>query len=152
MLNYEKAIADDATMLTQTANNSKQYWNYSDEQMLLWKEDLKVDADYISNNIVYKAFNENSFIGFYALRFDMQKKCYEVDHFWLTTDNINKGFGRQIFENIVSQLKLLDQTKFFLIAEPNAIGFYQKMNGKKIESIESKIFGRTLDIYEFMVN
>ena len=152
MLTYQKAIIDDAQLLTKTANDSKRYWNYSDEQMSLWKEDLKVDADYISNNIVYKVFNENSFVGFYALKFDNKENCYEVDHLWLRTDNINKGFGRQIFEHIISQLTSSDQTRFFLIAEPNAVGFYQKMNGKKIKSIESKISGRTLDIYEFMIN
>ena len=38
-----------------------------------------------------------------------------------------------------------------LIAEPNAIGFYQKMNGSAVGKFQSKISGRVLDIYEFKI-
>jgi len=152
MLNYQKAIVCDAEILTEIAHSSKRFWIYTDEQMSLWKEDLTITENYLSNNLVYKVYNENKLIGFYALKFDDSENCYEIDHFWLTPENIKKGFGRHIFKNAVSQLSVLYQTKFFLVAEPNAIGFYEKMNGRKIKSMQSKIPGRTLDIYEFLMN
>ena len=90
-------------------------------------------------------------IGFYALKFDETENCYEIDHLWLLPENINKGYGKHIFQNIISQLSTLNQKRCILTAEPNATGFYQKMNGKIISTFESKISGRMLEVYEFKI-
>ena len=152
MLRYEKAAANDCEQLTQIAHSSKRYWNYSEAQMLLWKDDLTLDANYILHNLVYKIFHQKTLIGFYALKLDETENCYEIDHLWLLPENINKGFGAIIFKNIIAQLSQLQQKRCTLVAEPNAIGFYKKMNGKIIRSFESKISGRMLDVYEFKIN
>ena len=152
MLSYEKPTANDGEQLTQIAYSSKRYWNYSDAQMLLWKDDLTIDSNYILDNLVYKVINQKTCIGFYVLKFDDNETCYEIDHLWLMPENINKGFGAIIFKNIIAQLSELKQKRCTLIAEPNAIGFYKKMNGKIIRSFESKIPGRMLDVYEFKTN
>ena len=151
MLTYKKATVDDGELLTNISTTSKRYWNYSEEQLLLWKEDLEINEKYLLSNLVYKVFYSEKLIGFYALKFDETENCYEIDHLWLLPDNIKKGYGKHIFQNIISQLSTLNQTRCILTAEPNAIGFYQKMNGKIISTFESKISGRMLEVYEFKI-
>ncbi len=148
-LTYLKADVNDAQQLTEIAISSKKYWGYSKSLMKIWKNDLTLTINYIEENIVYKIYHNDLLIGFYALKFNRQYNYYEIDHLWLTPDNINKGFGKLIFNHIIHQLLHKRQSKAIVIAEPNAIGFYNKMNGKVIGQFESKPKGRLLPIYEF---
>jgi hypothetical protein len=148
-LTYLKADVNDSEQLTEIAVSSKKYWGYSKLLMKIWKNDLTITINYIKENIVYKIYQDDLLIGFYALKFNEQYNCYEIDHLWLTPENINKGFGRLIFNNIINQLLKRKQSKAIAIAEPNAAGFYSKMNGKVIGQFKSKPKGRLLSIYEF---
>ena len=151
-LKYIKAEDNDDEMLTFTAVQSKKYWSYSDEQMNLWKtDDLQVTKEYIKKNQVYKVYNQSNFIGFYGI-IKKENDTWEIDHLWLTTDNIRKGYGTVIFQHILSELYIKDAKKAILIAEPNAKSFYDKIGGKIIDKFQSKISGRFLDIYEFSIS
>lgn len=148
---YEKATAKDHSLLTDIVYLSKKHWKYTDEQMNLWKDELTIDEGYIQLHPVYKVFYNKVLIGFYALKYDNEEDCYEIEHLWFTPENINKGFGRQVFRKIIEQLSFLKQHRCILTAEPNAKGFYKKMNGNIIKTFESKIPGRMLDVYEFKI-
>jgi hypothetical protein len=67
MLTYKKATVDDGELLTNISTTSKRYWNYTEEQLLLWKEDLEINEKYLLSNFVYKVFYSEKLIGFYAL-------------------------------------------------------------------------------------
>lgn len=150
-LKYIKAEDKDDELLTSTAVNSKKYWGYPDEQMDLWKtDDLQVTKEYIKKNQVYKVYDQSNFIGFYGI-FKKENDTWEIDHLWLTTDNIRKGYGTIIFKHILTELFKKDAKKAILIAEPNAKVFYDKMGGKVIGEFQSKISGRFLDLYEFSI-
>jgi hypothetical protein len=144
------AVPGDFKLLTGTAIASKKYWGYPDELINLWRIDLEVSEDYILRNEVVKVYEGSTFIGFYGLKMQ-ENGIVEIDHFWLTTDNIKKGYGRLIFAQMLNHLKANGHSKATLIAEPNAKGFYDKMRGKVVSQFESKISGRFLDIYEFVV-
>ena len=150
-LKYIDANPEDAELLSSLAFESKMFWGYSNELMNLWKEDLEISREYILENKVIKVFDENIFLGFFAIKFENEEKI-ELDHLWLKPENIKRNYGREIFSFIINYLSSTNIEKFTLIAEPNAIGFYQKMNGKVIGKFQSKISGRFLDIYEFIVN
>jgi hypothetical protein len=147
-LTYITAIPEDHELLTEIAMQSKKMWGYSDELMNLWKPDLEVTAEYISENKVVKVFDENKFIGFFGLKM-IPATGVVIDHLWLIPGEIKKGYGRIIFQHIIHHLKMDGHKKVTLIAEPNATGFYDKMNGRITGKFQSKVSGRFLDIYEF---
>lgn len=146
MLNFEQANPSETEQLSKIAHISKQIWGYSDEQLASWESDLTLTADYIAKNHVFKIFAQNELIGFYVI---VEGENIEVDHLWLLPQHIRKGFGSRIFEHIRQSVATLGKSIFRLVAEPNAKGFYDKMNGVAINSFESKIPGRFLEIYEF---
>jgi RimJ/RimL family protein N-acetyltransferase len=148
---YKRAGENDCSVLTEIANVSKKHWEYSDELMNLWKEDLEINKKYIAENEVTKVLSEKRIIAFYALKFDRLNECYEIDHFWILPEFAGQGFGKEIFQNIMQTLANKHQTRTFLEADPNAAGFYKKMDGKLIGQKESKISGRYLPIFEFTV-
>jgi len=147
-LTYTDAVSEDAELLTATAHNSKKFWGYSDALMELWKEDLEINTDYILKNKVVKVFENKNFIGFFALKTN-HKEEVEIDHLWLLPDKIKRGYGRSIFQHILNYVKTQGYKKVTLIAEPNAKGFYEKMNGRVVGMFQSKINNRLLDIYQF---
>lgn len=149
-LTYKAAKLNDAQLLSRTAFVSKQFWGYSDDLMALWKAEIEITEEYILNNEVVKVFDENCFIGFYALK-EKENKCLEIDHLWLLPNYIKKGYGKQIFSHILGYAKETGVLKLNLVAEPNAKTFYDKMGGVVIKKNQSKISGRYLDVYEFKV-
>jgi GNAT superfamily N-acetyltransferase len=149
MLYYILATYQDCDLLTATALQSKRYWNYPDELMQLWKDELTIDANYIGENSVVKVFDDKEFIGFFSL-VEIETGV-EIDHFWLVPNSIRKGYGKVIFAYIREHVKKINKTRIELTADPNAKIFYEKMGGKLIRSFESKVKGRYLDVYEFQI-
>lgn len=149
-LSYTKATPEEHELLSRTAMASKQYWGYTDRLMELWREELTITPAYIAHNKVIKVERAQDFIGFYALM-DKGKGHWEVDHFWLLPDHVQKGYGTQIFEHILIHIKEKNGKSVSLASDPHAKGFYDKMGGTVIQREPSKIPGRFLDIYKFPV-
>ena len=145
---YIDAVPEDDQLLKETAIISKKTWGYSDDLIEIWKPDLEVTGDYILKNKVVKVFDGDKFVGFFGLKF-IENNQVELDHLWFRPGSINKGYGRLVFQHIVSYLKLNGYKKLELIAEPNAKGFYDKMGGKITGQFQSKVSGRFLDVYEY---
>ena|SRR5690606_33202337 len=146
-LTYIDADVNDSELLTATAVNSKMIWGYSEEQMSLWQTELEVTSTYILQNKVVKCFDNDNFIGFFAIQ--IYNEIPEIDHLWLLPGKTNQNYGRKIFQYILEYITSIGFTSIKLVAEPHAKGFYDKMGGKIINKHESKISGRFLDIYEF---
>jgi acetyltransferase (GNAT) family protein len=149
-LTYADATPEDAELLSAIAFDSKKFWGYPDELMALWKTDLEINHEYILENKVVKVLDAENFIGFFALKF-AENGNVELDHLWLKPEHIKRSYGREIFKYIIDYLSTKTYHTMTLIAEPNATGFYEKMNGKVSGRFESKISGRFLDIYAFEI-
>jgi GNAT superfamily N-acetyltransferase len=150
VLTYIDAVTEDHLLLTATAIASKKIWGYSEDLIELWRTDLEVSKEYIPKNKVVKVYEQEIFIGFFAVKIS-EGNLAEIDHLWLLPGRIHQGFGKLIFQHIIHYLKSTGHKSATLIAEPNATGFYNKMNGKVIGQFQSKISGRFLDIYEFNI-
>lgn len=147
-LTYQQAELQDCELLTKTANRSKQDWGYSDEDMKLWEEDLRIDEDYIRKNTVIKVYAAGIYIGFFAV-IAVDTEILEIDHLWLLPGEKRKGFGSLIFKTILQYGKTHAFKKAILTAEPNAKGFYEKMGGTVQGTFQSKIKDRHLEIYHY---
>ena len=150
-LSYFSAIPEDAQWLSATAFQSKKNWGYDDELMRLWKDDLEITAAYILKNNVVKVFDGQTFLGFFAIKMTDSENA-ELDHLWLTPENMRKHYGSIIFHKIISDLEAIGCKNMTLTAEPNAVRFYDKMGGIVVGKFQSKVSGRLLDVYAFLVN
>ena len=148
-LQFKRAKPNDSELLSETAFKSKKIWNYSDEQMNLWTNELTITDSYIKRNKVFKIFDSKNFLGFCSLVY--KEKHIEIDHFWLLPENIGKEYGKKTFDFIKETAKESSSNIIRVYAEPNSNGFYRRMGGKIIQRKESKIKGRFLNVYEFEV-
>lgn len=149
ILNFELASSDDSRLLTETAFKSKRNWNYTEEEMALWTNELRITEQYIKENNIFKILDKTNYLGFFALVTNVY--YMEIDHLWLLPENIQKGYGRMTFDFIQQTAQRLNYNILRIVSEPNANEFYSKMGGKIIQSKESKLKGRFLDIYEFEI-
>lgn len=149
VLNFELASSDDSSLLTDTAFKSKRKWNYTEEQMALWTNELTITERYIKENHVFKILDKTNYLGFFSLV--IKDKYIEIDHFWLLPENIQKGYGSITFDFIQQTAQRLNYNILRVFSEPHANGFYSKMGGKIVQSKESKVKGRFLDVYEFKI-
>ncbi len=53
-MKINKACKEDAIALTGLAIRSKSHWNYKQEQIEEWREELTITVEYIEDNQVYK--------------------------------------------------------------------------------------------------
>jgi GNAT superfamily N-acetyltransferase len=134
-----RAIPSNADALTRIAHAAKRHWGYPEKWITLWRDDLTLTPDFISNNAVFEAKRGEELIGFYALTFEDEKA--ELEHLWVRPDHIGQGAGRRLFEHAVSRAASMKAVVIEIASDPNAEGFYLKMGARRIGEIVSTIEG-----------
>lgn len=132
--------------LTEISFISKKYWNYSDEWMEIWKDDLTLTENFIINNHIYHLENEkNEILGFYA--FVKHDNYIELDSLFVLPENIGKGIGKLLMEDFLYRIKEFKFDFIKLEAEPFAEDFYKKFGFETVELLKSsKIENRYLPV------
>ena len=142
----KKSTSELHVKLTEISFVSKKYWNYSDEWMEIWKDDLTITENFITNNYVYHLENDaNEIVGFYAfVKFD---NYIELDSLFVSPEYIGKGFGNLLITDFLSKVREIDFNYKKLKAEPFAEIFYKKYGFETVElQLSSKIENRYLPI------
>jgi GNAT superfamily N-acetyltransferase len=135
----------DAKILTEIALKSKAIWNYTEEQLKNWTDDLTVSKKMIRDLIVFKFMFDDIIIGFYILNPPELKKI-ELEFLFVLPEFIGKGIGNQLIQHAFSYAKNLKCSEITLIADPNAVPFYESKGFKTIDKIQSSIFNRYLPV------
>ena len=136
----------EAEQLTHIAFASKRHWRYSEEWMALWAASLTVTPQRIEQEVVYVAVLAARIVGFYALIPTERPEVYELDDLWVLPAYIGRGIGKHLFQHAMATVLEEGGAVLRLVAEPHAIGFYQKMGMTKIGERPSKPAGRVLDV------
>ena len=142
----KKSTSELHVKLTEISFVSKKYWNYSDEWMEIWKDDLTITENFITNNYVYHLENDaNEIVGFYAfVKFD---NYIELDSLFVSPEYIGTGFSNLLMTDFLSKVREIDFNYKKLKAEPFAEIFYKKYGFETVElQLSYKIENRYLPI------
>ncbi len=66
-ITIRKAKSEDAHILTKITFESKSHWNYPDDWMRIWEDELTVTQQYIHENAVFVAEGNGSIAGLYSV-------------------------------------------------------------------------------------
>jgi GNAT superfamily N-acetyltransferase len=70
-----------------------------------------------------------------------------LDDLWVAPAAMGKGVGRRLFEHIADRARALGgPTRMEWQAEPNSVGFYEKVGGRYVRDSEPTSWGRVLPI------
>lgn len=149
-MKIEKAHIDDHEILSEIAFEGKGYWNYGEEQLEAWRDNLTISKDYIKENEVYKLIEVDKTIGFYSLIL-IDKSTIKIDFLFMFPEFIGKGVGKFLLESCIETAKKMSVKRIILDADPNAEDFYKHFGFVIYEKMESSIKNRFLPQMELII-
>ena len=141
------ADISDAIKLTEVALTSKAFWGYSNDLIESWRGDLTVTSTMISESHIFKFIVEDETAGFYFLN-PPEGKSIELEMLFVLPTFIGKGIGKQLLHHACKMAKRLKATSMTLLADPNAVPFYEHKGFYEIDKKESSIAGRFLPVMQ----
>lgn len=140
-----KALKEDAQELTRIAFAAKRYWNYPDEYYQVWKNELTISSPYILNNDVFLISDDEYIVGFYSV-IAWKGETY-LDHIFIDPRFLKQGIGSELINHLISVQQGKGVEKIYVLVDPNAAGFYDKVGAKFIKYVTSNIAGREIPLY-----
>lgn len=137
--------SSDGELLTEIALTSKAYWGYSKENIDSWKEDLTVTSKMILECDVFKFLKDDKIAGFYILNPPI-KNTIELEMLFVLPEFIGKGIGKQLLHHAFEKAKKLGSKSMTLLADPNAVLFYNSQGFYEVDKKESSIPNRFLPV------
>jgi|SRR5687767_370745 len=146
-----RAFPEDANMLSQIALAAKAHWGYPDHWMKIWAPLLTFSSEYFEENETWVAEIDSVPIAFYTLQ--NKDGIAWMDNLWVLPEYIGHGVGKQLFLDAESRARQMGYKTLQLEADPNAVGFYEKMGMHKIGERIGEAEGqpRTLPIMEMKI-
>jgi ribosomal protein S18 acetylase RimI-like enzyme len=133
------ALPGEANTLSQIALSAKRHWGYPARWMEIWTPQLTFSPNYFEENETWVAVVEHP-VAFYTLQ-DRDGNAW-IENLWVLPEYIGKGIGKQLFLHAMSRSLELGYKILQLEADPNAVGFYEKMGMHKIGERQSEIEGQ----------
>ena len=137
-----------AATLTQIAMAAKRHWGYPERWMELWKPQLTFSPSYFEENESRVAEIDHAPVAFYTL-LEKDGSAW-LENLWVSPEYMGEGVGRQLFLHAMGLARGRGFLSMQLEADPNAVGFYEKMGMHKIGARHSQVEGqpRVLPIME----
>jgi GNAT superfamily N-acetyltransferase len=155
-----KAQHTESEALTDISFASKGVWNYPEEYMDIWKNELTITPAYINQNLVFVAEADTTLVGYFSI-VEIQeefwagkvfvKKGFWLEHIFIKPEFIGKRIGAELIAFLKELCKKTEIERLYIFSDPNAKGFYDKVGAKYIEESPSSIDGRNVSLYELAI-
>ena len=140
LISIRRVHPAEADQLTKIALSAKRYWGYPEHWMEIWAPLLTFDEAYFETNESWAAEVDNEPVAFYTL-VDQDGIAW-LDNLWVAPEYIGKGIGKLLFQRASQIARARGYKILQLEADPNAAGFYEKMNMYQIGERHSEIDGQ----------
>jgi len=148
MILIRRARPEEADVLSQIAIAAKGHWNYPEHWMKLWIPQLTFGPAYFEQNESWTAELDGEAIAFYTIQ-ERDGNAW-LENIWVLPMYIGHGVGKELFLHVISRSRELGFNTLKLEADPNAVGFYEKMGMRKVGEYRYDLDGqpRILPIME----
>ena len=142
-MTIRRARLDEADALTALATRAKAYWGYDDAFMERVRDAMALSADDVEVDEVWVLEDApGRVVGFHRV---IAGDPAELEDMWVEPDAMTNGHGRRLFEHAASVARRHGATALELDADPNAVGFYERMGMELIgETPSTLVPGRAL--------
>jgi GNAT superfamily N-acetyltransferase len=138
------ARPDEGPRLREIAIASKSRWGYEESQVRTWAEQGDFSAEGLAAKHFLVAEAGGRAVGFASL-IPRGELCV-LDDLWLEPDWMGRGLGSKLFEACADRAGQLGAKRLEWEAEPNAVGFYEKMGARYLRDSEPTQFGRVIPV------
>jgi GNAT superfamily N-acetyltransferase len=130
--------------LREIAVDSKAHWGYDRGRVEEWAEGSAFDPKSLGNRLVYVGEADGDPVGWASLV--PRGEVGWLEDLWVEPAWIGRGVGRMLFEHVKERARDLGATRLEWEAEPNARGFYERMDGSYVRDSEVTEWGRVLEV------
>jgi GNAT superfamily N-acetyltransferase len=138
------ARPDEGEILREIAFRSKAHWGYEPDEVRRWVDRGDFSAGALRKKSVYVAEADGRAVAFASLL--AGDGVAWLDDLWVEPEWIDKGVGTRLFRLVAEQARALGASVLEWEAEPNAVGFYERMGGRYLRDSGTSEWGRTLPI------
>jgi N-acetylglutamate synthase-like GNAT family acetyltransferase len=121
------AEPDDVRRLRELTLDSKAHWGYDRDFVARWAAELAFDSEHER----WVAEVNGRVVGWAAL-VPPQGGVAILDDLWIDPAWMRQDIGSQLFHHVATRARALGATAMEWGAEPNSVGFYEKVGGRKL--------------------
>jgi GNAT superfamily N-acetyltransferase len=130
MIQIRRALPADAEAVSQIAIAAKWHWQYPERWMELWIPQLTFPPAYFEEHENWVAELDDTPVAFYTWQTRAENAWLE--NLWVTPECIGRGIGSRLFAHALDLSRQRGCHSMQTEAEPNAVGFYEKVGMRKI--------------------
>jgi GNAT superfamily N-acetyltransferase len=134
-----RAAADEGERLRKIAVAAKGYWGYDEERLRAWGASLDFSPGALEGKELYVAEVGRVVVGWTSLV--SRGEVSWLDDLWIEPASIRTGVGSQLFRHAAERAVALGARRLEWEAEPNALGFYERMGGRYLREGEPSEWG-----------
>jgi GNAT superfamily N-acetyltransferase len=123
---------------------AKSYWGYDRDRVAEWAAMGDFSPQALRQKEVYVAETQGQVIGWASL-LSKDDVCW-LDDLWIEPEWIGRKVGSLLFRHVVERAKQRGAARLEWEAEPNALGFYERMGARYLRESEPSIWGRVLPV------
>lgn len=135
---------DEGERLRAIALEAKAHWGYDRDWVTAWVAAGDFSTDALQANETFVADVDGSAIGWAMLV--PRGEIGWLEDLWIDPPWIGKGIGTLLFERVAARAREQGARRLEWEAEPNAIGFYEKVGGHYVRDSATNEWGRVLAI------
>ena len=143
-IHIRRARPDEGELLREIAVASKGHWGYDADVVRDWAAAGDFTAGGLARKAVHVAEVNGRVVGWAGLmpRGDV---CW-LDDLWIEPSAIGMGIGSRLFQHAAHVAEEFGASRMEWEAEPNALGFYERMGGRYLRDGEPSEWGRVLQV------
>jgi GNAT superfamily N-acetyltransferase len=129
-LRIRRGRVADAERLRELTEASKAHWGYDRDFVRRWASGLDLSAESPRWGELYVAEVDGDVVAWAGLI--PQGKTCVLDDLWVDPPWIGKGVGSELFRFAAERARGLGARRLEWGAEPNAVGFYERLGGRRL--------------------
>ena len=126
----------DPARLREIAYRAKAHWGYEDALVRAWADSIDLDDGrelLVEGDLAWASLVPHGEV------------CV-LEDLWVDPDAMGRGIGRRLFERACARARELGAARLEWEADPNAVGFYERLGGRYVRDGEPSEWGRVLPV------
>ncbi len=143
-IHVRPAHPQEGERLREIAIAAKSYWGYEPGSVETWAAMGDFSAQALADKAVHVAEVDGRPVAFATLI--PKGEISVLDDLWVEPQWIGQGIGAWLFRFCAEEARRLGAKRMEWEAEPNAVGFYERMGAQRLRDSERTMWGRVIPV------